>query len=115
MKSWMRLALVVSALWLVAACDPARPVKVERAAPERPANVRPVDDHEGHAESDAPRITLADAKKDYDSKTAVFIDTHGKEQFDAEHIAGAINIPANRLDEYIDKIPKGKKLILYCS
>ncbi len=98
MKSCTKLILSVCVLWLAAACDPARPVKVERAAPPATPNVRPVNDHEGHPEVDAPRITLADAKKDYDSKTAVFIDT-----------------PANRLDEYIDKIPKGKKLILYCS
>ena len=67
---------------------------------------------DGH---DAPRISLADAKKDFDNKTAVFIDTHAPEQFEEQHIPGAINIPANNPEPYLNKIPKGKKIIAYCS
>ena len=73
------------------------------------ANVHQDDGH------DAPRISLADAKKEFDAKTAVFIDTHSKEQFDLEHIAGAINIPGNTIKQNMDKVPKGKKIIAYCS
>ncbi len=114
-RSFVTIGFVIWVIVLTAACDPARPVKVERAAPEPTPNIRPVDDHDHDADSDAPRISLADAKKDFDSKAAVFVDTHGKEQFDAEHIAGAINVPANLLDQNLSKIPKGKKIILYCS
>jgi hypothetical protein len=63
----------------------------------------------------APRITLADAKKDFDAGTAVFIDTHAAEQFAKQHIAGAINISVSDLAAKEDKIPKGKKIIAYCS
>lgn len=105
--------LIVCVGLLVLACNPAHPVSVERAATPTPvprANVDP-----DHPMVEAPRISLADAKKDYDAKSAVFIDTHAKAQYDSEHITGAINIPANELNTYFDKIPKGKKLIVYCS
>ena len=63
----------------------------------------------------APRISLADAKKDFDAGGAVFIDTHVKEQFDIQHIQGAINVPFAELETRLNKIPKGKKIIAYCS
>lgn len=67
---------------------------------------------DGH---DAPRISLPDAKKDFDAKSAVFIDTHPAEQYALEHIPGAINLQANTIKQNLDKVPKGKKIIAYCS
>lgn len=64
---------------------------------------------------DAPRISLVDAKKHFDEKTAVFIDTHPANQFELEHIPGAINIQPNTIRQNLDKVPKGKKIIVYCS
>jgi hypothetical protein len=63
----------------------------------------------------APRISVADAKKDFDAGTAVFIDTHAAEQFSRQRIPGAINISASDLAAKEDKVPKGKKIIAYCS
>jgi hypothetical protein len=62
-----------------------------------------------------PRIALADAKKDFDAGTAVFIDTHAADQFAKQHIPGALNIAVSDLAAKEDKIPKGKKIIAYCS
>ncbi|MCA1589939.1 MAG: ArsR family transcriptional regulator, partial [Acidobacteria bacterium] len=56
-----------------------------------------------------------DAKKEFDAKSAVFVDTHSPDQFAKQHIAGAINIPANDTADKIDKLPKNKKIIVYCS
>lgn len=64
---------------------------------------------------EAPRISIEDAKKAFDSKTAVFIDTHSADYFAEQHIPGAININAGDLAAKEDKIPKGKKIIAYCS
>ncbi len=64
---------------------------------------------------DVPRITVKDAKKDFDTGTAVFIDTHSKVMFDNEHIKGAINIPFNEMESHMDLVPRGKKIITYCS
>ncbi len=72
-----------------------------------------VDAH-GHVD-DAQRITLADAKKDFDGGKAVFIDTRDEVSFKQEHIKGALNIPMNLLNERFGTIPKGKKVIAYCS
>ncbi|MEJ7847375.1 MAG: rhodanese-like domain-containing protein [Pyrinomonadaceae bacterium] len=63
----------------------------------------------------APRITLADAKKDYDAGSAAIIDVRDETAFNLEHIAGALNITPQTLDANISKLPKGKKLIVYCS
>lgn len=72
-----------------------------------------VDAH-GHVD-DAERITLADAKKTFDAGNAVFIDTRDEASFKQEHIKGALNIPMNLLNERFGTIPKGKKVIAYCS
>jgi len=62
-----------------------------------------------------PRITLADAKKDFDAGNAVIIDVRDEAAFNLEHITGALNITPQTLDANIGKLPKGKKLIVYCS
>lgn len=64
---------------------------------------------------EAPRISIEDAKTAFDSKTAVFIDTHSADYYAKQHIPGAININAGDLAAKEDKIPKGKKIIAYCS
>lgn len=64
---------------------------------------------------DAPRISLADAKKDFDAGTAIFIDTRGEGSFKQEHVKGAINIMPEQVESKYKEIPTGKKLIVYCS
>ena len=103
-------------LMIAGACadKAAPPVSISKSTPP-PAPARPVDtghEDDGH---DAPRISLIDAKKEFDSGTAVFVDTHAPDQFKAQHIPGALNIPANDIGTKADKLPKGKKIIAYCS
>ena len=81
----------------------------------KPASSPVVVKAEPHPEDDAPRISLADAKKDFDEKAAVFIDTHPANQYELEHIPGAINILPNEIKQNLDKVPRGKKIIVYCS
>ncbi len=64
---------------------------------------------------DAPRITLADAKKDFDAGNVVFVDTRAEVQYKPEHIKGAINIPVEAAATRYKEIPTGKKIIAYCS
>ena len=64
---------------------------------------------------EAPRITLEDAKKDFDAGTAIFIDTRGDDVHKAGHIKGAISISESTLEARIKDIPKDKKIIVYCS
>src|ERR1051325_3924320 len=61
----------------------------------------------------ARRIARADAMKLVKEGKAVFIDVRSKDQYDMEHIKGAISIP---LDEITKReLPKNKFLITYCA
>ena len=64
---------------------------------------------------EAPRISLADAKKDFDAGKALFIDTRGEASYKNEHIKGSINIPADAFQTRYTEVPKDKKIIAYCS
>jgi Rhodanese-like domain len=114
MKSKIAFLFLIAGL-IMGCTDAAPPVAVKNPPPS-PAKPAPGTDSHGHADgADAPRITLAEAKKDFDAKTAVFLDTHAPEQYAQRHIPGSINVPANNIEPYLNKIPKGKKLIAYCS
>ena len=66
-------------------------------------------------QQEAPRISLADAKKDFDNGTAIFIDTRNADAFKVEHVKGAINISAAEVATRYKEIPTDKKIIAYCS
>ena len=54
----------------------------------------------------------------FDNKKAVFVDARESEEFELSHIAGAINIPFDYYDEYMDVIDVLKYddvYIIYCS
>jgi len=93
----------------VACTDIGEPITVS-VSPTPAPTAAPKSDGE-----DAPRISLADAKKAFDDGTATFIDTHPKANFDAGHIPGAINVTVQDLETKFSSIPKGKRIIAYCS
>jgi hypothetical protein len=101
----------------LACTDAAKPpTRVANQPVPTPANApRQQPDHDEAEIDKAPRISLEEAKRDFDNKAAVFIDTHPKDQFELEHIPGAINIQANTIKQNLGKVPKGKKIIVYCS
>ena len=66
-------------------------------------------------DAEVPRITIEDAKKAFDEGNIVIVDARAAEIYKQEHIAGAINIPIGSPDSEFDKIPKNKKIIVYCS
>ncbi|CAN5480069.1 hypothetical protein BH10ACI2_BH10ACI2_08180 [soil metagenome] len=65
-------------------------------------------------DSEVPRININDAKKAFDDGSAVFIDARSVEAYKEEHIKGAIIIEGAKPDRF-DSLPKGKKIIAYCS
>lgn len=65
-------------------------------------------------DGDVPRISVEDAKKDYDSGIAVIVDARDANSYSLEHVAGSINIPNGSADAE-SKVPQGKKIIVYCS
>lgn len=64
---------------------------------------------------DAARISLADAKAAFDAGKALFVDSRAEAAYKAEHIKGAINITGGTLDANLKRLPKDKKIIVYCS
>ena len=63
----------------------------------------------------AARISLEEAKKEFDAGTAVFVDTHNQKTYEAERIKGSVNIMTTDVDDKISQLPKDKKIIAYCS
>ena len=110
------LTLALLAAGSLACQDAAQPVKVESAkttTTNAAAAPQKTDEH-GHAD-EAPRITLADAKKDFDAGNVVFVDTRAEATYKQEHIKGAINMPMEAVETRYKEIPTGKKIIAYCS
>lgn len=107
--------LGLAGLLFAAACtDPAHPIAVNSAASKPAATVAPPAD--SHAEEEnAPRVTLAEAKKAFDAGEAVIVDVRDEMAYKAEHIKGSVNIPTAQLDAKANTLPKGKKIIAYCS
>lgn len=69
-----------------------------------------------NADADVPRISLEEAKKDYDAGIAVFIDSRAESQYNQEHIAGSMPITkVGPIEDNYPGIPRGKKIIVYCS
>lgn len=111
MRSFIFAGMLSATLALLIACgDPAKPIKVEKVRPTPAAGV----DTHGH-EDTAQRISVADAKALFDKGEAVFVDTRAAATWANEHIKGSINIPAEEAAVRASEIPKGKKVVAYCS
>lgn len=67
------------------------------------------------APQEGGRISLEEAKKDFDEGKAVFVDSRGASSYKEKHIKGAINIPFADVENRWKEIPTDKKIIVYCS
>src|SRR5213080_450971 len=76
--------------------------------------ITPVNPVEQSLES-ARRITREEAIKMVDAKKAIYVDVRPKDQYDIEHIKGAINIPLGDIVTRMKDLPKGKFIITYCA
>ena len=115
LTSTVALAFCLS---LLTACqDAAAPVKVETAKTTNSTNTTSAaaPKTDDHADDNAPRITLAEAKKDFDAGNTVFVDTRAEAAYRQEHVKGSINVPIESFDARYKEIPTGKKIIAYCS
>ena len=76
--------------------------------------ITPVNPAERSLES-ARRITRDEAIKMVAEKKAIYVDVRPKDQYDIEHIKGAINIPLGDLPIRAKDLPKKKFIITYCA
>lgn len=109
---YLLIAIAIIGITIYSACEKVVPSPITAqtntsATPPPPSSQDPA--------ANAPRISLADAKKDFDAGSAVFVDTRAELTFKQEHIKGAINISAETFEARYKEIPTGKKIIAYCS
>ena len=107
------LLIFTLGLGVLTACQSSATVLKTEAINTNTTSAPKTDEH-GHQDN-APRITLADAKKEFDANNAVFIDTRSTDAFKLERVKGAINITTSDSAERYKEIPKDKKIIVYCS
>ena len=60
-------------------------------------------------------ISAREAQKLMKFSDYVVIDMRNHGEYDRGHISGAINLPYQFLDQYIEKLPENRHYILYCS
>lgn len=105
----------VRVLYVLAGDDVGRLVSALRAVAEhRAADVeRLVRDwlsHRDALEAVPAKEVLARAK----SGLVTVLDVRPPEEFAAGHLPGAVNVPIEKLESYVAKLPKRKEVIAYC-
>jgi 3-mercaptopyruvate sulfurtransferase SseA len=114
----MRYFLLLISLFalVLTSCQSATTSSTQVAANPAPATTATPVKPDNHAkDDDAPRLTIAEAKAAFDKGEALFIDSRSEQAFKDDHIKGAINITLQDDPSKYGKIPKGKKIIVYCS
>jgi len=89
---------------LLSACSP--------AAETRPA---PVIGEPQISESEAPRVSLEDARAAFDTGAAVFLDARSSASYADSHIAGALSIPLAELEARLGELDATRWIITYCT
>ena len=65
--------------------------------------------------SEIKRVSLSDARKAFDSQSALFIDVRDADSFTASHIPGAINIPQDQILSRLGELSSARWIITYCT
>ncbi|MGB9180540.1 MAG: rhodanese-like domain-containing protein [Pyrinomonadaceae bacterium] len=63
----------------------------------------------------ARRITPVEAKEALDKGEAIVVDVRSEASYEAAHVKGAILIPTTEILSHLDKLPRDKTIITYCS
>ncbi len=64
---------------------------------------------------DVARVSVAEAKQAYDSQSALIVDVRDSGSYAAGHVAGALNIPLDQIENRLDELPKDRWIITYCT
>lgn len=101
--SGVGLILVALVMWLVFN-SPSKPNPTASATPDL-----------GIPFPNIPRVSLEEAKKAFDTQSAIIVDVRDSNSYAQQHVKGAINIPLGELESKLNELPKDKWLILYCT
>lgn len=70
-------------------------------------------------EGDPPFLSYTEARAKYDDPNVIFVDAREPEEYEAGHIAGAVLLPFDWLDDYweaaVQNLPQDKEIVTYCS
>jgi hypothetical protein len=104
------LALTISACSSAPTATPA-PMTVIVEPTGRPSGNLP------QSEADVPRVTVDEALAALNSGAAVIVDVRSVESFVVKHVAGALSIPLNRIEEDPKglSLDKNQWIITYCT
>ena len=114
-----RGALLVLVAGLAVAChqpSAATTNPAPAASPLASAASAPVAAPTQNPEDSMPRVKVEEAKAEVANGSAVIIDVRGSETYKNAHIKGALDYPLARLEQSDFKdLPKGKRIIAYCT
>lgn len=63
----------------------------------------------------ARKLETASPNNEDEREGYALVNVLGRDAFEQERIAGSINIPADRLDDFDARFDKGKEIIVYCA
>lgn len=112
----MRVSILVliAAVMVLSGCisqNTSSPSNVSRTQTPAPATAE--DDHV--AVRAVERISIPDARVAVEKGEAVIVDVRQANQFQIGHIAGPLSLPEAEIPTRGSSLPKGKKIITYCS
>ena len=61
----------------------------------------------------APKISLEEAKAEYDGGKVLFVDVRSREAYDHCHIPGAISVPLMQIPTRAEELPHDRLIIFY--
>lgn len=120
---WLPLLLVVALLAsLVVGCSSGKQAETPKTNPPVKQEVKTVtieqvaDKYFAEMPDHIYKIPEADlkARVDANDNTMLVIDIRKAEDYAKGHIKGAVNIPFGKVNEYLDKLPADKELIVAC-
>ncbi|ODP27525.1 hypothetical protein PTI45_03087 [Paenibacillus nuruki] len=63
---------------------------------------------------DVQTLTMDEVKSKLNNESIILVDLRPKEEYEMDHIAGAISIPMEELETWIKAIPQNAEIIAYC-
>jgi rhodanese-related sulfurtransferase len=109
-SSAILLSVALLATILLTGCNSAEK-KAKAAAPANPAAAQPAN----APTDDVRRISIADAKAEFERGKAIIIDVRGEAVYKLGHIKGAKLIGFTEIASRFAELPKDKTIVLYCS
>lgn len=65
--------------------------------------------------AEVTRISAEDLRERVNSGSVVVVDVRDANSYAQGHIAGSLNIPFASVEGQLDRIPKGKQIVTYCT